>query len=78
MKQQRRVPVALTLSTKRCQRPLCLDFGRLRVSRRISSIRTLYLCDHCLESMLPIHVNDLFLKFGTPLESDRDKIGEQF
>jgi hypothetical protein len=26
--------------------------------------RFLYLCDWCLESLLAIHINDLFVKFG--------------
>jgi hypothetical protein len=33
---------------------------------------SLYLCDWCLGSLLAIHINDLFVKFGaTPKESGR-------
>ena len=63
-----RRPVAFAISTRPCQRPGCLYFGRLRIQTRHHASRGLYLCDQCLEWLLPIHLNDLFLKFGTALE----------
>jgi hypothetical protein len=38
----------------------------------------LYICDHCLDSLLPIYVNDLFVKFGKPVELDRGKTAGKF
>ena len=58
---------------KPCQRPGCLNLGRRRLQQRTHTIRSLYLCDWCLESLLPIHLNDLFVKFGeTPELRSRD------
>jgi hypothetical protein len=73
----RRLPIALKFSTSPCQRPLCLDLGRIRVQRRQHSFRMLYICDHCLEALLPIYLDDLFVKFGKPIELDRPKNGRQ-
>ena len=55
---------ASVLSTKPCQRPGCLNFGRMRLQKRKHTTRALYLCDGCLESLPAIHINDLFVKFG--------------
>jgi hypothetical protein len=62
-----RPAVALALSTKPCQRPGCLHLGRIRLQKRKHSTRALHLCDWCLESLLPIYLNDLFTKFGAIL-----------
>src|SRR6516164_10751531 len=55
---------AAAISTKPCQRPGCLNLGRMRFQKRKHTTRFLYLCDECLESLLAIHINDLFTKFG--------------
>jgi|SRR6516164_3703964 len=55
---------AAAISTKPCQRPGCLNLGRMRFQKRKHTTRFLYLCDECLESLLAIHINDLFVKFG--------------
>src|SRR5215471_17683285 len=56
--------VALTLPSKPCQCPGCSNLGRRRLQKHGRIIRSLYLCDWCLESLLAIHINDLFVKFG--------------
>jgi hypothetical protein len=51
------------------QRPGCSNLGRMRLQEHGRITRSLYLCDWCLESLLAIHINDLFVKFGaTPKE----------
>jgi hypothetical protein len=64
----KRLPVALALSIKPCQRPGCLNLGRMRLQKRKHTTRSLHLCDSCLESLLPIYINDLFTKFGATLD----------
>ena len=59
--------VALALSIKPCQRPGCLNLGRMRLQKRKHTTRSLHLCDGCLESLLAIYLNDLFTKFGAAL-----------
>jgi hypothetical protein len=59
--------VALTLSIRPCQRPGSLNLGRIRLQKRKHTIRSLHLCDGCLESLLAIYLNDLFAKFGATL-----------
>src|SRR5215472_9752393 len=71
MRIPRTVALAMLL-TKPCQRPGCPNIGRgrLRKGKRIS--RYLYLCDECLESLLAIELNELFMKFATTLKTDAD------
>jgi len=52
------------LPLKPCQRLGCLNLGRMRLQEHGRTTRFLYLCDWCLESLLAIHINDLFVKFG--------------
>jgi hypothetical protein len=67
MKSQR--VVALTLPSKPCQRPGRSNLGRRRLQKHRRIIRSLYFRDRCLEPLLAIHINDLFVKFGvTPKE----------
>ena len=67
-----RYTVALALPLKPCQCPGCLNLGRMRLQRRRKcTIRSLYLCDGCLESLLPIDLNDLFVEFGAILKTKR-------
>ena len=54
----------LARTTKPCQRLGCVNFGKLRFQKRNKTVRTLHLCDPCLESLLPSQLSDLFLKFG--------------
>jgi hypothetical protein len=60
--------VELALSMGPCQRPGCLNLGRRRLQQRWHTTWSLYLCNWCLESLLPIDLNDLFVKFGTILK----------
>jgi hypothetical protein len=62
--------VALARSIGPCQRPGCLNLGRMRLQKRKHTSRSLHLCGGCLESLLPIYLNDLFVKFGTTLKID--------
>jgi len=66
-----RYTVALALPLKPCQRPGCMHLGRMRLQHRRPIIRSLYLCDGCLESLLPIDLNDLFVEFGAILKTRR-------
>jgi len=56
--------VALTLPSKPCQRPYCPNLDRMRLQEHGRITRSRYLCDWCLESLLAIHINDLFVKFA--------------
>jgi hypothetical protein len=60
--------IALTLPSKPCQRPGCPHLSRMRLQEHGRITRSLYLCDWCLESLLAVHINDLFLKFGAILK----------
>jgi len=51
-----------------CQRPGCLNLGRMRFQRRKHITRSFHLCDWCLESLLAIDLNNLFVKFGATLK----------
>jgi len=66
-----RSAVALAVPLKSCQRPGCLNLGRMRLQKHKPIIRSLYLCDGCLESLLPIDLNDLFVEFGAILKTRR-------
>jgi len=66
-----RYTVALALPLKPCQRPGCLNLGRMRLQKHKPIIRSLYLCDGCVESLLPIDLNDLFVEFGAILKTRR-------
>ena len=66
-----RYTVALALPLKPCQRPGCLNLGRMRLQKHKPIIRSLYLCDGCVESLLPIDLNDLFVEFGAILKTKR-------
>ena len=66
--------VALARSIGPCQRPGCLNLGRMRLQKRKHTIRSLRLCDWCLESLLAIHLNDLFVKFGETLKDQRGEL----
>jgi len=50
--------VALTLPLKPCQRPGCLNLDRMRLQQHYHTTGSLYLCDWCLDSLLPIYLND--------------------
>jgi len=60
----RHAAAALARRTKPFQRLGCVNFGKLRFQKRHKTVRTLHLCDPCLESLLPSQLSDLFLKFG--------------
>jgi hypothetical protein len=63
--------VAWSLPLKSCQRTRCLNPGRVRLQQRKCTIRSLYLCDGCLEPLLPIELNDLFVEFDAILKTKR-------
>jgi hypothetical protein len=57
-----------------CQRPGCLNQGRLRsqhAARR--KLRMIYLCTECLENLRADQIYDLFRRFA---ENSNDAIGE--
>jgi len=66
-----RSAVALAVALKSCQHPGCLNLGRMRLQKHKPIIRSLYLCDGCLDSLLPIDLNDLFVEFGAILKTKR-------
>jgi hypothetical protein len=50
---------------KPCQRPGCLNQGRLRAqSGAKKKGRSIYLCASCLDSLRADQLNDLFLQFA--------------
>jgi len=49
----------------------------MRLQRRKHITRSIHLCDRCLESLLAIDLNDLFVKFGETLKDQRWRISSK-